>query len=234
MTENAVYSRLRDHQLQTYEKLPSVLTYLQNDLPDGTLDTGTLFAKTLTRLEHLQNLFFIYRLLVKARGEQTDYLQLLEVSYEMLQITLAMWTGGNRLQSLQYSFGWIVVSYGCPAAGVLCSELLKPASALDLQDCSIRKSDIILHLSLLTGFLNWIGMDAPNSNLCIHVKEIVHRVLDQSLNSTRWHPAQGQSSLDNELLPSQAPALDLEYAQELSDYFPFELLDTFDWLRTDS
>jgi hypothetical protein len=80
---------------------------------------------------------------------------------------------------------------------------------------------MIQQLSLLVGFLDWVSPTAPNSNICKSVKEVISRVLDQTLNMAN----------------SAAPALDLNWepglSTELNDIFNFDLLDTFNWVRPD-
>ncbi|KAK8094408.1 hypothetical protein PG997_001093 [Apiospora hydei] len=84
-----------------------------------------------------------------------------------------------------------------------------------------KRSQIIQQLSLLVGFLEWIRPAAPNSELCQTVARIVRHVLDQTLDG----PPRGAGPED--------AAVDwgtVEFATDVSNYFNFDLLDTFDWL----
>ncbi len=108
------------------------------------------------------------------------------------------------------------MSYASPASGILCLELLKPTTVGQ----TVTRSSIIQQLSLLVGFLDWVGPSAPNSNLCKSVMEVIKRVLDQTLNSVG--PTQ-----------SEAFAWNSDVSAELNDFFNFDLLDTFAWLRPD-
>ncbi|KAI1082157.1 hypothetical protein F5B20DRAFT_24555 [Whalleya microplaca] len=109
------------------------------------------------------------------------------------------------------------MAYGVPAGGILCLELLKPTlHNKPHSDPNITRSSIIQKLSLLVGFLDWIGPSAPNGDMCVDSKSVIQRVLDQTLNAT--------SSV------YEAPAqFDWDTSTQLD--FNFDLLDTFDWNR---
>ncbi len=64
-----------------------------------------MYARIFLQLEHLQNLFFIERLLQKALGTNSN---LLEISYEMVMLTLLFWTHADRLRGLQSDYEWLV------------------------------------------------------------------------------------------------------------------------------
>lgn len=57
-------------------------------------------------LEHLQNLFFITRLLVQWGHDSNA--ELLNVSFEMVSVTLVFWTHMDRLAGLHGDFEWLV------------------------------------------------------------------------------------------------------------------------------
>lgn len=72
---------------------------MPNDIGDASVDKLTLYAKILVHLEHLQNLFFVLRLLVK-RGHNSSHAELVGVSFEMVVVTLVFWTHMDRLSGL--------------------------------------------------------------------------------------------------------------------------------------
>ncbi|KAI0006760.1 hypothetical protein F4779DRAFT_629638 [Xylariaceae sp. FL0662B] len=209
---------LRARELQTRSGFPNVLTYNPQDLENPAVDTKILGSRLLIELDHLQNMFFIERLLLRqgreARGD------LLAVSYEMLTLALPFWTHLDRLAPWRGDCEWLVygvMAYGVPAGGILCLELLKPTLHNGPhREPIISRSSIIQKLSLLVGFLDWIGPSAPNGDLCVDSKSVIQRVLDQTLNAA--------SSV------YEAPTLfDWDTSTQLD--FNFELLDTFDWNR---
>lgn len=183
------------------------------------MDVTVLYAKIMLRLEHLQNVFLIERLLKKV-GHPDPSDALLQASVEIVSITSALWTHRDRLCGQHRDFEWIVslyfspfvsnneknanaihqthtdhstqlISYAAPASGVLCGELLQPLRQHASDNHSISRSNIIQQLSLLVGFLDWIDTSAPNARLCCAVKEAIDRVLAQVLNKPcqPCHPA---------------------------------------------
>lgn len=192
------------------------------------VDARSQTARTLTQLEHLQNLFFITRMLAKADQLPSDAHALVKISSDMLRTTFALWTAAS---GPSVAFDWLVVSYACPAAGVLCSELLQP-DALLLRPGEIsclRRSDVVQQLSLLCGFLSSIGSGAPNASLWTTVKDVISRVLEQTLNAP---PTTSLPSLQNDDVGYGVDFFsDLLISDDFGDMFAFELLDTFEWLR---
>jgi hypothetical protein len=100
-------------------------------------------------------------------------------------------------------------------------ELLKPTfSGSHLKNPKITRSSIIQQLSLLVGFLDWVGPDAPNRDLCSNCSNVIQHVLDLTLN--------------NFGTPTNNDSIDvLGQFDSTQMNFNFNLLDTFDWLRTD-
>lgn len=231
------FSNLKQRQEDLFHQLPPVLHLdLSNSQDLDPKNMPTRFAKSLARLEHLQNLFFIHRLLVKAttRGPGDDHTAgsdaddyraaLARISLDILAITLTFWTHGTQgLSTLQINYDWIIVADACPAAGVLCGELLRrDGFASSWAHTGLRRSDVVHHLSLLSGFLTWIGPEASNAHLSGMVKDLIHRVLDQTLNDP---PAVQAAPLGMGMMP------DVGVPDDFHDMFAFDLLDSFDWLR---
>ncbi|KAF6824166.1 fungal specific transcription factor [Colletotrichum plurivorum] len=214
---------LKNKELEAAADMPAVLRFKESDVRDPDVDSEKLYPRMLMRLEHLQNLFFIERLL-KRHGRANDR-DLLAVSYEMTSATLLFWTNMDGLAMVYEDFKWLVMAYAAPGGGILCLELLKPS--VTLTDVSISSSDgnlitrssIVQLLSLLVGFLNWVSPKEANGNICTNCRAIVHRVLDQALNvapGTAGAPAPDPMEWDFD-----AAHLD----------FNFDLLDTFEWMR---
>ncbi|UNI23105.1 hypothetical protein JDV02_008945 [Purpureocillium takamizusanense] len=204
---------LKRQHLDLLSQFPESILFRPEDVSNSTVDGPTLCGKLLVRLEHLQNLFFIERLL--DRPSTRPSLPLLEVSLELVSLTLVFWTHKDRMSGLHGDYEWLVMGYAAPAGGVLCLELLRGSGA-----SMSRRSSVIQQLSLLVGFLDWVGPTAPNGDLCSDVKKVVRHVLDQTLNSPGPDKADGMDSMG--------------YLGDMNDFFNFELLDTFDWLRPDA
>ncbi|KAI1149454.1 hypothetical protein F4825DRAFT_464094 [Nemania diffusa] len=197
---------------RTIEEFPAFIKYEDSDL--RSLEVGILYWKLLMRLEHLLNLFFIERLLLKLGYAQGE---LLSVSFDMITYTLPFWTHQDTLLPLRGDCEWLIMAFGVAAGGILCQELLKPTLH---NDPKITRSSLIQKLSLLVGFLDWIRPTAPNGELCGKCKTIIKHVLDQALNA----PTPGYGS-------APGAALDWDFTTQVD--LDFDLLDTFGWARSE-
>ncbi|UKZ80033.1 hypothetical protein TrVFT333_007798 [Trichoderma virens FT-333] len=214
------FDAMRKRELDIFSLFPPGLQFKNEDFTNPSVDAPTLYIRLLTRLEHLSNLFFIERL--SYRGSILYTPQMLEISLEMITLTLSFWTQQNRLEGLQGDYEWLVMLHAAPAAGILCMELLKqPSSTEPPTMTTITKPMIIKQLSLLIGFLEWIGPGAPGAHLCNSIKTVVERVMEQALNPAIPRPIT-QQEFDM--------TWDTSLPEDMSD-FNFGLLDTFDWLR---
>jgi hypothetical protein len=216
---NSSNSDLRRRELEAYSQFPIGLKFSSDDFSNPAVDPPTLYMRLLTRLEHLSNLFFIERLSYK--GDNFYSPEMLEISLETITLTLSFWTQQNRLEGLQGDYEWLVMLHAAPAGGILCMELLKqPHGNESATVPTITKSIIIKQLSLLVGFLEWIGPAAPGAHLCNSIKMVVERVMEQALNPP-------PKSITQEEFDS---TWDVRLPEDMYE-FNFGLLDTFDWLR---
>ncbi|KAH6608349.1 hypothetical protein Trco_001695 [Trichoderma cornu-damae] len=210
---------LRKRELDAMSHFPPALQFKKEDFYDHMVNPSALYMRLLVRLEHLGNLFFIERLSYKGNGLYSS--QMLEISLEMISLTLAFWTQQNRLEGLQGDYEWLVMLHAAPAGGILCMELLKTScGAQAATTAKITKSMIIKQLSLLISFLEWIGPTTPSAHLCNSIKSVVERVIEQALNPAPRPSTQQEFDM----------TWDTSLPEDMSD-FNFELLDTFDWLR---
>ncbi|KAK8086877.1 hypothetical protein PG994_001851 [Apiospora phragmitis] len=200
----ASLSQLRQRELETFASFPDVLVFRLDELEDAALNSATRYSKLLVRLEHLQNLFFIQRLY--AKHGQSDRSELLTVSYEMVSLTIHFWTHRDWFRGILGDYEWLA-DLGSPG---------KPPP---------KRSQIIQQLSLLVGFLEWIRPSAPNSELCQTVARIIRHILDQTLEGL----PRGVGGPD-EAAASLVDWNTVDFATDVSNYFNFDLLDTFDWL----
>jgi hypothetical protein len=91
---------------------PPLLKYQPEDVRQKDVDGKTLYTKLLVRLEHLQNLFFVDRLLLQ-RGYD-GHACLLATSFEMVTLTLVFWTHMDRLANLHGDLEWLVSFVSTP------------------------------------------------------------------------------------------------------------------------
>ncbi|KAI0886619.1 uncharacterized protein GGS22DRAFT_178756 [Annulohypoxylon maeteangense] len=198
---------LRARELQAVADFPTCIQYNPRDVEDPDISIETLTSRSFVQLEHLQNMFFIERLLL--RNGHEDKGDLLRVSYDLVVLTLP-WNDCE----------WIVMAYAVPAGGILCLELLKPTLHIKPHtDPRITRSNIIQKLTLLVAFLEWVcpSGSGPNGDLCSDAKSVIRRVLDQTLNAA--------SSV------YEPPVFEWDFSTQID--FSFNLMDTFDWNRPD-
>ncbi|KAJ4248717.1 hypothetical protein NW762_012555 [Fusarium torreyae] len=200
---------------KTYERFPPNLIHGIDELDDPICDVENVYVRILIRLEHLQNLFFAERLLL--RLGHVDENRLLPISFEMVTLTLLFWTHQDRFADVRRDFEWLLMAFAAPGGGILCLELLRPTFRGTHPDSpKLSRSAIIQKLSLLIGFLDWVRAPAPNADLCADCKAVIQGVLDHNLNA----PIAGGGALDT-----------LDWDIPMQPDFNFDLLDTFDWLR---
>ncbi|KAF4783628.1 hypothetical protein HER10_EVM0012038 [Colletotrichum scovillei] len=208
---------LKDRQLVFPSKIPDALRYSLNDLIDPDLDSRTLYFRITLQLDHLKNLFFAERLLL--RCSNFDDTELLSTSFDLVRLTIELWKRRDSLNDpvILRDFEWLLLEYGAPAGGILCQGLLQPSPAYsNTQNIEMTRSSIVQQLSLLIGFLDWVSPSAPAGQSCASFKHLIQRVLDHHLNGNDWQQdARSPSILESR--PLQLPA------------FRFDLLNTFDW-----
>ncbi|KAK2599107.1 hypothetical protein QQS21_005448 [Conoideocrella luteorostrata] len=207
---------LKGREIETMAGFPESATYRDGDFDNPSTDTLRLSTQLFIKLEHMQNLFVVERLLL--RHGHTDNGELISTSFELVSKALLFWTNKDRLSLLREDFAWLVMAYATPGGGILCMELLNASfSGKHTQNLKITRSSIIQQLSLLIGFLDWVGPTGTNGDMCASCSSVIRAVLDHTLNAKEdesWPPIN----------------LDLD-SMHLD--FNFELFDTFDWLRPD-
>lgn len=97
----------------------------------------------------------------------------------------------------------------------------------------VTRSAIIQNLSLLVGFLAWVGPEAPNSGMTTNCKRLIQSVLDYTLNQVQ--PVPGAQSVANSGggEGSGGAAGFLEGLETGQLDFGIDFLGTFDWFRSD-
>jgi hypothetical protein len=96
---------LKQRSKSTYAQLPSAIICHPIDISDLDISSRTLYSRLLTRLEYLQNLFLLERLLIKHGHANAQ--ELIDISGEMLRLTLSIWKERDRLLGLHGDFEWL-------------------------------------------------------------------------------------------------------------------------------
>ena len=99
-------------QLESIERIPEILKYDPKRMDEPGSDMVTFYASTLIYLTHLQNLFFIERLRLSYGA--VDDGDLLTTSFELVSVTMALWTHKDRFMEMRRNFEWLVRNPGFP------------------------------------------------------------------------------------------------------------------------
>ncbi|KAL7907458.1 hypothetical protein GGI35DRAFT_456356 [Trichoderma velutinum] len=201
---------LRSQQVHIFKSLPSSLQLANVDVTIKSLEPHVLYTKLFIRLEHLQNLFLIEKLLQKTQpSPNVD--GLIQTSLDIVSVTVTFWTQNDTLLGMLGDHEWFILGYALPAAVILCGCLLQT----EYHGCFIPSiSSIIQQLSLLGAFLEWLLVKIPCTDHCHKTKDLIMKVLDQVLNP---RSNMGDSSATD--TPGEIVCLD-----DLAD------IDTLGWL----
>lgn len=175
-------------------------------------------AQLHLQVEHLQNLFFIERLLLETPSANMP--QLVRISTEIVDLALVYWSNQNALESPHWETEWVIMCYGGPAAGILCKELLQPSEVSQGSE-AVSKSTIVQQLSKLIGILELVQPVTPNAKLRANIRDVIRMVVD---HASDWLP-------QTTVLPQHNAMEMMCDGINVNELFQFDLLNTFDWLR---
>lgn len=124
--------KLKQRTHYTYTQLPSIIQFEKSELGKTNVPGYVLYAQILTRLEFLLNLFLLERLL--KRHHIVTEQDLVEVSHEMLDLTLIFWKKKDRFVGLYADFEWLVRIAGplclCVNVDYLSNTTIRPCHTL--------------------------------------------------------------------------------------------------------
>ena len=208
-------SNLRLKEVNTYNHLPSQLRLAAGDKTLEGIEPQALYTKLFIKLEHLQNLFLIERILQKAQPN-LSLGDLIQRSLEVISATVTFWTRNDILVGMEGDHEWFIMGYAVPAAVALCECLLRDHD----HDClASSRSNIIGQLSLLIGFMEWLTSKNPHAHGCSRAKSIIAKALNLVLNQSPCVPHHAATNSKHQQIQDEAVYLD-----DLRD------IDTFRWL----
>ncbi|PYH66941.1 transcription factor [Aspergillus vadensis CBS 113365] len=219
ITDAAVQSclQLKGQATDIYAQFPEVLKFKTEDVHDRDIPGQLLALRVLVRLDFLLNLFILERLLTRHRV--VDEQALIQVSHEMVGLTLIYWKHKDRFEN-HVDFSWLAMSYAVPGSGILCLELLRQSSSPETYTLDLPRSDIIQNLSVLVAFLDWLRPSESDIAAKAQIKGILQRSLDRILSM----PASLHS-----------PTTALDALPEFVGADPhLDLLNTFAWVDWDA
>ncbi|KAK1243359.1 hypothetical protein MKX07_003987 [Trichoderma sp. CBMAI-0711] len=223
---------LKKREMHIVASFPPCILYQPQDVSNPDISGRDLYARLLVWLEHLQNLFFIERLLSKQQPDGSESndddddnaapSRLFAISLEMVTLAHLFWTHQNRLKTVEDCVEWTTTCFAAPAGGVLCMELLRGTATHEGLSPAATKALVVEKLGMLAAFLDWVGPGSPNYDICYRVKRVVRRVLEQAL----------EMPVQTNLLEGGSGHWSVEdWGADLNSFFSFDLLDTFEWLR---
>ena len=217
----------------------TVSTFLDFSYPSnhGTNSSITVFWRRLClRLITLEHRLLLERLAHKQGA--LDGQSMVDCAREMLELTVLLWVQRDRFVEHHHDYDWMLMCWGVPSSGVLCVELLKQMKQPPGTPPSLRlpRSEIVQNLSLLIGFLEWVKPAAGNYQLCVRMRIIIKRILDQILNPSppSSAPPASQESLEmagQNLEPANGNgvAVPFDWNIEMGNYD--DGVDNLDWLN---
>ncbi|BCS02010.1 uncharacterized protein AKAW2_60274A [Aspergillus luchuensis] len=209
--------QLKGQATDIYAQFPEVIKFKTEDVHDRDIPGQLLALRVLVRLDFLLNLFILERLLTRHRV--VDEKALIQVSHEMVGLTLIYWKHKDRFEN-HVDFSWLAMSYAVPGSGILCLELLRQSGSPETYTLDLPRSDIIQNLSVLVAFLDWLRPSESDIAAKAQIKGILQRSLDRILSM----PAS---------LQSLTRALDA--LPDLIGADPhLDLLNTFAWVDWDA
>ncbi|KAF7942510.1 hypothetical protein EAE99_000560 [Botrytis elliptica] len=210
--------RKRNENIQ--ERLPPWLR-LSSSTPTNS-STTTHWIQIALKFNCLQCSFILEQVFVrKIKGDRQP---LLDISRQLLALTVSMWTSKDRFLTYYSDYDWVIMCYGIPSAGVICVELIKEMENPAAQPTYyLPRSEVIQNLSLLVGFLDWVRPTAANHELCGRMRQIVKRTLDKILDPPKIANTPKAST------STTVPLSDLNVEPIAMD--DLDWLDTIDWAK---
>ena len=214
---------------EAYASLPAHLRLQPEDPMFLQSPSDMLILRVNLSLEFLLNRFLLERL--PDDGSRQNKQDMLNTAKEMLDRIIILSANRDRLHEHQVGFSWAIVYFGIPTAGVLAMELLKQSKYPHLYPLTLPRSEVIQNLSIFIGCLGSIRPTQGNYTLCVRMRKVIRRILDQVLEPVSAFNTQlTPSSMEAE--PQFVPDIDISSVMGPTDDPDFaEWLNSVDWTR---
>jgi hypothetical protein len=106
-------SDIKTEQMEAISEFPRAIEYNEEEIDNPAMDIGIVFRKMVIKMDCLQNDFFLERLCL--RQSQPDAGDLLAISFELVALTISLWTRIDRFTKNRPDFEWLVRQYQPPA-----------------------------------------------------------------------------------------------------------------------
>lgn len=213
---------LRVKIVEVYSHVPSILEVTKESLMAQESDC-LMWRLLFGRLDYIRIHFLLERLATERGGESKK--NLLEVAKEIVDLVVFLWLQRDRSINRHYDYDYIIMCYGMPSTGILCTQLLKQTQYPEQFDPSVKlsRSEVVQNLSLMVGFLEWIRPSAGNYRLCQRMAKAIKKVLDQVFEPTIEIESVTGGEADSDIMQA-----DESWIDELNDW---DWLNSIDWSR---
>ena len=199
-----------------YSHFPVQLQVSKQDFIDCP-DDKTMWHLLCRRLDYLRVHLLLERLATERGGASKR--DLFSVAQEMLDLTVFLWVQRDRSSRRQHHYDYMIMSYGMPSIGLLCTQLLKQVKHPEQAEIKLPISEIVQNLSLMISFLEWIRPTAGSYKLCQPLSKVIRRVIDQLLE-----PASANVDVQHD---QSMPQNGFE-----ENVWPLDGMDDLDWLNS--
>ena len=221
---------MKQRSQEAYDRIPFSLHYQPEEM--SSIKEPFMFSlRIMLSLEFLLNKFLLDRLPDAASGQ--DRQDLLDTAKQMLDRVLVLSENRDRLADFTVGFAWAIaaIAYtGIPSAGVLAIELLEQSRYPHDYTLKFPRSEVIQNLSIFIGCLNWVQPTEGNYTLCVRMRKVIRRILDQVLEpNIALNLILGTSSATEQ---QGLPDIDMSSVMGSTDDPEFlEWLNSVDWTR---
>lgn len=213
---------------ERFSQLPTHLQYKPSDPNRRALSPSLFSLQIALYQEYLLNKFLLDRL--PGCGSFETKQDLVETARKMLDAILVLCANRDKLTNYSICFVWAISYSGIPSAAILSVELLKQSRFPQDWNLVLPRSEVIQNLSMFIGCLEWVRPSEGNYALCVRMRKVIKRILDQVLELPPPTPAQTNSSGPEPMPASDGLAISSIFAPEDEPEF-LEWLNSVDWTR---
>lgn len=138
--------------------------------------------------KYLLSNFLLDRL--PACGSSKTKQDLIETARKMLDGILVLCANRDKLTNYSIEFVWAITYTGIHSAAILSVELLKESRFPQEWRLVLPRSEVIQNLSMFIGCLEWVRPSEGNYTLCVRMRKVIKRILDQVLELPPPNPCQ--------------------------------------------
>lgn len=219
-------NELKRKSREKYAQMPEILQYKANDPKLQTISASSFNLKIGMYQEWLLNDFLLDRL-PNCGSVQTKQ-NLINTARRMLDSVLVLCANRDRLKDYLVGFVCAITYSGIPSAAILSIELLKQSKFPTELHFDLPRSEVIQNLSVFIGCLEWVRSSEGNYILCVRMRKVIKRILDQVLELPP--PSVSPVEMTDPIVaPPEVPISSMFEPGDEPDFL--EWLNSVDWTR---